>query len=384
MQMGYEQKNIMTARGIYIHLPFCLQKCLYCDFASYAGCGEYQEQYVQTVCAEIAERSGEMPAAKAATVYFGGGTPSLLSPPEIERIITALQKNGFWREPAEVTIEANPETVTFEKLQAYRSLGIDRISFGVQSLNDEELRLCGRVHSAAQALRAVEYAQEAGFQRVSLDLIFGLPGQTLASYRNTLRRAVATGVRHISVYGLTIEQGTPLERLLNEGKLTLPEEEESLLMYDFTIDYLAEQGLQRYEISNYAVPGEEARHNITYWSYLPYYGFGSAACSFDGDKRRTNSLIIEDYLSGNKEMEIEVLPPATMLGEFMFLGLRKTAGVSIEEVERRFDVEIMRKFADELQQYLENEYLIYDRNNKRLSLTRKGMQFGNAVFEIFV
>ena len=284
-------------QGVYIHTPFCLQKCLYCDFASYAGADtETMEKYVDAVCSEIMMRSNEVTIADQATLYFGGGTPSLLSEKLLAKLVEALQKNGCWLQPAEATIEVNPGTADLDKLRFFKDLGFDRISFGVQSLNDAELRAVGRIHTANEALDAITMAEKAGFTRVSADLIYGLPEQSLQTLKTSLQNLTAAGLQHLSVYGLTIEKNTPLAGMLDKGKVELPDEDCQLAMYELVQEYLEAQGLHRYEISNYAKPGFESRHNLGYWSHIPYLGVGLNASSYLDEKRFENPSDMKDYL----------------------------------------------------------------------------------------
>ena len=242
-------------QGVYIHTPFCLQKCLYCDFASYAGADtETMEKYVDAVCSEIMMRSNEVTIADQATLYFGGGTPSLLSEKLLAKLVEALQKNGCWLQPAEATIEVNPGTADLDKLRFFKDLGFDRISFGVQSLNDAELRAVGRIHTANEALDAITMAEKAGFTRVSADLIYGLPEQSLQTLKTSLQNLTAAGLQHLSVYGLTIEKNTPLAGMLDKGKVELPDEDCQLAMYELVQEYLEAQGL--------LVKVEEHVHNV--------------------------------------------------------------------------------------------------------------------------
>lgn len=377
------KKQWEQTQGIYIHIPFCMQKCLYCDFASFAGKSGLMHQYALAMVEEIRRRAGEMPIGERATVFFGGGTPSLLPIDDLKMIISVLKETGLWHEPAEVTMEMNPGTVDFAKLCQYRELGIDRVSFGVQSLNDEELKTIGRLHTASEALQAVEQASKAGFERISADLIYGLPSQTLTTFKDTLSTIVDSAISHLSVYGLTVEEGTPLAAMLAKGSLELPGEEEAEMMYDHTIRYLEEHGLHRYEISNFARTGQESRHNLVYWHYLPYYGFGSSACSYNGEQRMTNAADIESYISG-AEPTIEQLPARTSLAEFMFLGLRTTEGIDLSVAKERFGVDVMAMFGQEIEKYTNKEMLSFDSARNRLRLTKLGMKFGNEIFELFL
>ena len=291
-------------QAVYVHIPFCRQKCLYCDFASYAGCGRQQmEDYAEAVCLEIAGRAAEAGKVAAdATIYFGGGTPSTLPMDALAKIVNALKKHGFWRTPAEATIEVNPGTADLEKLRFFRSLGFDRISFGVQSLNDAELKTIGRIHSAAEALEAIQLAKAAGFERISADLIYGLPGQLLESLKATIERLLATGIEHMSVYGLIVEEGTPLAKLVDSGRLQLPDEDTAADMYDLVQQMLKSAGFKRYEISNYAKNEQYSRHNLVYWQYHPYAAFGAAAAGFDGRVRRSAVEMVVTYIKGVQQL----------------------------------------------------------------------------------
>lgn len=384
-------------QGIYVHIPFCLQKCLYCDFASYAGCtAKQQELYVEAVAAEIAARAEEADnTAASASIYFGGGTPSLLPTAAIARMVQALKEYGFWTAPVEATIEVNPGTADLNKLKQLRSLGFDRISFGVQSLKDGELRTIGRIHTAEQALAAIAAAREAGFARISADLIYALPGQSTASLQSTLEQLAATQIEHISVYGLIVEEGTPLAKLVAAGKLQIPSEDEAADMYELVQQFLQEQGFSRYEISNYAKNGQFSRHNSVYWQYYPYIAFGAAACGFDGVSRRTAAAAVDDYISQIQRLtpanwrastlyEVERLTAAMQLEEFMFMGLRRSEGANLREAQLRFGVDVMQRFAADLQPFLQQGLLIFDEQSQHLRLTEKGMAVGNQIFEVFV
>lgn len=395
---------MMPTQAIYVHIPFCRQKCLYCDFASYAGCSTQQMYaYADAVCAEIAGRAAEAErVADDATIYFGGGTPSTLPMDALEKIVSALKKYGFWRTPAEATIEVNPGTADLEKLRFFRKLGFDRISFGVQSLNDAELKTIGRIHSAAEALEAIQLAKEAGFKRISADLIYGLPGQLLESLKSTLERLLATGIEHMSVYGLIVEDGTPLAKLVDSGKLELPDEDTSADMYDFVQQMLKDAGFKRYEISNYAKNEQYSRHNLVYWQYHPYTAFGAAAAGFNGMVRRSAVEEVLPYIKGvnalygsectEKERQEaydklymeEELTNDELFGEFMFMGLRRAQGADLNEAKERFGIDVWERYRNELEPLAEHKLLVYDKDNGYLRLTEQGMAVGNQIFEIFV
>ncbi|MGM9529558.1 MAG: radical SAM family heme chaperone HemW [Phascolarctobacterium sp.] len=429
-------------QATYIHIPFCKQKCLYCDFASYACFGEQDmRDYTDALCHEIEVRAEEAAkVAAGATIYFGGGTPSVLPTDCLERLAATLKKRGFWQLPAEATIEVNPGTADLAKLKRLRAAGFDRVSFGVQSLQDAELRAIGRIHSAAEALAALDLARAAGFRRVSCDLIYGLPGQTLASLADTLQRLLATGMEHLSVYGLIVEEGTPLERLVASGKILLPDEDTAADMYELVQAKLAQAGFERYEISNYAKNGQYSRHNTVYWQYHPYIAFGAAACGFDvnddalNDVRKTyyanasqaiasqssspqNDAVAEtlasvgesaqmayrraaistvpEYIAAAKALtptnwrtselySIEELTSAQQLAEFMFMGLRRAQGADLAEAQTRFGVDVWQRYQGQLQPYLERGLVRYDAFGQCLQLTEAGMEIGNQIFAIFV
>ncbi len=381
-------KKNTEIQAVYVHIPFCVQKCSYCDFAS-SACHDIQvmERYTAALCREIAAGGAvHLPVAEQATIYFGGGTPSTLPTECIAKIVAALKQYGYWQKSAEATIEVNPGTADLTKLQTLWELGFDRISFGIQSLNNEELRTIGRIHSAEEALEALTLAKQAGFNRISGDLIYALPGQTPASLRKTLTGLTATGIEHISVYGLILEEGTPLYQLVEQGRLSLPDEDVAADMYELVQSYLKEQGYQRYEISNYAKAGQYSRHNMVYWRYQPYAAFGAAACGFDGQSRYIAPSRVEAYTEQSPKLQYEQerLTHAELLGEFMFMGLRKTEGVSLTEVRERFQVDVLTRFAEDLQPFFQRQLLIYDAAGDNLRLSEAGMELGNLVFEIFV
>ena len=383
--------------AVYVHIPFCKQKCLYCDFASYACFGEEEMRaYTEALCHEIEVRVEEASkVAAGATIYFGGGTPSVLPIDCLEQIVATLKACGFWQEPAEATIEVNPGTADLTKLKRLRAAGFDRISFGVQSLQDAELRGIGRIHSAQEALAAIDMARAADFGRISCELIYGLPGQTLASLENTVSRLIQTGIEHMSVYGLIVEEGTPLERLVSSGKILLPEEDTAADMYELVQSLLAKAGFERYEISNYAKNGQYSRHNTVYWQYHPYVAFGAASCGMEENCRRTAISTVPEYIAAAKALTpatwstselyyIEELTPAQQLEEFMFMGLRRSVGANLAEARARFGVDVWQRYQTQLAPFLERDYVRYDAVTERLYLTAKGMEIGNQIFTIFI
>ena len=384
-------------QAIYVHIPFCKQKCLYCDFASYACFGEREMRtYTDALCHEIEVRAEEASnVAFGATIYFGGGTPSVLPTDCLEGIVSTLKSCGFWQKPAEATIEVNPGTADVNKLKRLREAGFDRISFGVQSLQEAELRAIGRIHSAEEAIAAIDMARAAGFARISCDLIYGLPGQSLASLKDTICRITKTGIEHMSVYGLIVEEGTPLERLVNSGQMVLPDEDIAADMYELVQRLLAEAGFERYEISNYAKNGQYSRHNTVYWQYHPYIAFGAAACGMEKALRRTAASTVPEYIaaaqaltSGNwRTSELytsESLTLQQQLEEFMFMGLRRAAGADLAEARTRFGVDVWQRYQKELAPYIAQGLVGYEAAAERLYLTPAGMELGNQIFAIFI
>ena len=392
-----ESKAWRQYQAIYVHIPFCKQKCLYCDFASYACYGEMEMRtYTDALCHEIEVRAEEATnVASGATVYFGGGTPSVLLTDCLERIVSTLKVCGFWQNPVEATIEVNPGTADLEKLQRLCAAGFDRVSFGVQSLQDEELSAIGRIHSAQEALEAIDMVRAAGFARISCDLIYGLPGQSLASLKDTICRLTKTGIEHMSVYGLIVEEGTPLERLVTSGQMLLPDEDIAADMYELVQRLLAEAGFERYEISNYAKNGQYSRHNTVYWQYHPYIAFGAAACGMEKALRRTAASTVPEYIAAAQALTSanwrtselytsEGLTIQQQLEEFMFMGLRRAAGADLAEARARFGVDVWQRYQKELAPYIAQGLVGYEAAAERLYLTPAGMELGNQIFAIFV
>ena len=391
------------AAGVYIHIPFCKSRCSYCDFATdvYRD-GGVVERYVRALCREVESFSPQMnaddadrrsdrdlrhPFLSAAknvvridTVYFGGGTPSLLTPEQLERILTAVRA-GFDIDPAaEITMEMNPATVTAESLSAYRQLGVNRASFGVQTFNERDLKLLARGHDANDARGTYRLLRDAGFDNVSFDLIAGLPGQTMDDWRRNLDEAVAMRPEHLSLYLLEVHEGTPLAEQLRSGRRPMPNEDLAAEMYEMMIDTLGGVGYEQYEISNFALPGYESRHNTKYWRLEPVYGFGVSAHSFDGHERYANDRDTAKYVervekSGSAEVHRERIDQAS---ETAFLGLRLNEGIGLDSYESRFGIDLRGKIAG----LLENDLVEID--GGRLRLTRKGMLFSNEVFAEFV
>jgi oxygen-independent coproporphyrinogen-3 oxidase len=334
--------------SLYIHYPFCLRKCLYCAFNSISDAPCTGDDFLAGLLSELKMRSG-MPekGSSATTLYLGGGTPSLLEPCQVERIIDAAAKYYALSPEAEITLECNPGTVTAEKLAAFRAAGVNRLSLGVQSFDDDFLERLGRAHTAGQALAAFRAAREAGFDNIGIDLIHSLPGQSLAQWQSELLHACKLSPEHLSLYGLTVEEGTPFALLAETGKLLLPDEEESACMYEKSAEILGASGYEQYEIANFARPGFRSRHNSGYWQRRPFLGFGAGAHSYlrlpGNGVRFSNTERVEDYL---QLLSRDCLPTSESrdlsrdeaMAESLFLGLRLTEGVSLERFREEFSV----------------------------------------------
>lgn len=369
-------------QGIYIHIPFCVQKCNYCDFASYkVSSRSVMEQYINRLVEEIGQKKVSLPVDERATIYFGGGTPSILPVFLLEKIVNALKERKLWKTPKEVTLEANPGTVNTAKLQAYRAMGIDRLSLGIQSFQDDELCTMGRIHTAEKAKETIAMAREAGFLHCNGDLIYGYPGQTVERVEDSLAQLIATGVDHISVYGLTVEKGTLLEKQLAAQVLQLPDEEAAGDMYDCIIQMLQAAGYVRYEISNFARPGHASRHNQVYWHYNPYLAFGAAATGFDGKNRFTNPSRVQDYINGKATAE-EVLTNAEREEELVLMNLRTAKGLSLTEFNERVGKNFRDEYGPALAHCLAQGWVT--EKGGRICPTAQGMRYGNLLFESFL
>lgn len=372
--------------AVYVHLPFCKQKCKYCDFNSYAGLSSLYGAYVDALISEISARASGLSKKNVGSVYIGGGTPTLLDPSYIDRILSAVEKHFVLADGAEISIEANPETISASKLASIKNTGVNRISIGFQSLDEGLLGLLGRKHSAEQAVDAFKVARSAGFENISVDLIFGIPGQSLAGWAMTLEQAVALDPEHISCYGLAVEPNTALEREIALGKLQALDEDLQADMFAYTMESLEESGYEHYEISNYARPGRQCRHNLVYWDNSDYIGFGAGAHSKIGNKRFYNVLKPGNYIkaaaTGTPVYETTELSEDDMISETLFLGLRKMKGVSLGEFNIRFGRRLQDIYSAQVKELTDNGLI--KQKNGLLKLTRKGILLGNEVFSRFV
>ena len=373
----------METISLYIHIPLCVKKCAYCDFASFAGRMGQRDRYVQAVCREIRAQAAFFGRRSVATIFFGGGTPTLLSGEQIQAIMQTVRDCFDVLPDAEISMEGNPGTLNMENLRAYRQAGVNRLSLGVQSMDNELLKAIGRIHTAAEAEHAVRMAREAGFDNLNLDLMYGLPGQTARQWEETLHHAIALAPEHMSCYSLILEEGTPLYDSVNAGACApLPDEDEMERMDALTLRLLREAGYGRYEVSNFAKPGRECRHNIVYWECLPYLGVGLNAHSDMDGRRFYNPASWEDYLAmaeGNmlsREQEGNSSADERMF-ERMMMGLRQTRGVDAQRFACDFGVQIEDVWPETIARMRRGNLM--DTNKKRFFLTERGMQVMNGV-----
>jgi oxygen-independent coproporphyrinogen III oxidase len=389
--------------GIYIHIPFCRSRCSYCDFATDIYNGALAEKYVDAVVQEIKKFQVPSPKSqvfsndqskiqnlksKIDTVYFGGGTPSLLKPQQLEKLLDAVYSRFDVSTDAEITMEMNPGTLTLDVLKDFRSLGVNRASYGGQTFNDRELARLGGMHTAEDVRTTLKLLRESGFENTSFDLITGLPGQTLKDWERNLDEALALRPEHLSLYLLEVHEGTPLAQHIREGKQPVPDEDLAAEMYLLMLDKTARAGYVQYEISNFSLEGFASRHNIKYWLCEPVYGFGCSAHSFDGvNFRWSNERDTARYVSmidteGKAIVEETLLSEKERQAENIFLGLRLLRGVDLEEHEKRFGVDVRTEYGEELERLIDAE-LIEIKSNI-MKLTRKGALLSNEVFSVFV
>ena len=413
--------------GIYVHIPFCVKKCDYCDFISYSNCFDMQERYVEKLLEEIEEKKDLLRNNFISTIYIGGGTPSAIKPELIKKILDKIydvtgieieknngafngvkkiieneKKNDENKNEIEITIEVNPGTITKNNLQMYKNCGINRLSIGLQSTDDAILKEIGRIHNYEQFLDTYKWAEEAGFENINVDLMLGLPGQDIEILKNSLENVVNLKPipKHISVYSLIVEEGTKIERRIDSGELSLPDDEEERRQYHYMKNFLELNGYKHYEISNFAKPGFESKHNMNCWEQKQYVGFGVSAHSYVNGVRYANTSDLKEYLNvDNVKNEFEVnfenkngfaiiktieetQNKLDMEKEFMMLGLRKLDGVSVSKFEQKFGENPIYLFRNELQKLVEEDLLEVDLDDIRL--TSKGLDLANLVWEEFV
>ena len=326
-------RSVVTKTGgIYIHVPFCQSRCIYCDFYSTTYGMEWKRSYIDALKREMHLRRAEIDNSRVPTLYIGGGTPSHLPTSLLQEMFQAIHENFTLMEDAEVTVEANPDDVSPEWLAALRNTPVNRISMGVQTFSDSLLRFLNRRHSSSQAIEAVKLCQDAGYSNISLDLIYGLPGQTFQDWKNDVQQLLALGVPHLSAYALSFEEGTVLGRMLQDGSVDEASDELSWQMYEYLMDETKDAGMEHYEISNFAKPGMHSRHNSSYWNGSPYLGLGPGAHSYDGDSiRRSNNTSLKDYIQATADVphQDEVLTPQEQYNELVMTRLRTSQGLDL-------------------------------------------------------
>jgi len=378
-----KNKNI----GVYIHIPFCVKKCNYCDFPSFPGMEHYFKGYTKALCREIETVSAKYPDSVIDTVFFGGGTPSVLPANLVSEIIDALYRNFDVAENAEISIEVNPGTVTPEKAETYKEININRISIGLQSASNSLLRFMGRIHTEEMFEECIGIFRKYGFGNINADVIFGVPGQTMEDWQKTINLVLEKGVTHVSCYSLKIEEDTPWYELNKKGELPRADEDLEREMYYWAIKRLNDAGFKHYEISNFAKPGFECRHNMKYWTCKPYLGFGAAAHSYIDDMRYSNTENPAEYISriceGKSPVKTrEEIGADEKLSERFILGLRLIDGVDLKKIEREFGSEALRKYDGRIK-ILEEKALVSTENGM-LKLTNLGLDFANQVWVEFI
>lgn len=376
--------------GLYIHIPFCRKKCKYCDFLSFPCTSEqvYRE-YVTALCMEMDSRREDCESYVVDSVFIGGGTPSLISPEDIRRLMDTVRKDFHLAEDAEITIETNPASITQAKLDAYLASGINRISIGIQSFDNHILRRLGRLHDKNEAFQKIQMVRKSGFTNINIDLMFGIPEQSMKTWLDTIRQGIFLGPQHISLYSLQLEKGTPLYKEVYEDKLFAPTPE--ILdreMYHEAIRLLRQAGYVHYEISNTAFPGKESKHNLKYWSYDEYLGLGPGASSFFGGQRFKNHGKMNRYIDAIKkhqvpmdERSIERYSEQEEMGIYVFTGLRKAEGISLDDFRQRFERDLFSVYDPAI---LRRYKGLLKLSENQLYLTDAGMDVSNTVMAEFV
>ena len=381
-------QQLLETVSLYVHIPFCHTRCHYCDFNTYAGMLPLREPYVRALLTEIGMAGAltKLPGGKprrSRTIFFGGGTPSLLSVSQVSRILDACYNNFAVDEDAEITLEANPGTLSREQLVGLRAAGVNRLSMGAQSFDAELLKTLGRIHSPKDITQAVRDAQAAGFTSINVDFMFGLPGQTMRHWRETIERALDLHIEHLSLYSLIIEEGTPFYTWTHEGRITPGDEDLCADMYEYADERLHAAGYVNYEISNWSLPGFQSRHNLTYWHNFPYIGMGAGAYSSFGGRRFSNVREPAEYIRMLKaqqwpEVESETVDKAQAMSETAFLALRTAQGLHLPTFEQRFALPFAQFAGDRL--HMVEEAGLLERETEWLRLSKRGRLLGNEVF----
>ena len=378
----------MSVAGIYIHIPFCRSRCSYCDFATGLHENDLAERYVQAVASEISTGSVVAEQPRIDTIYFGGGTPSLLKPHQLELLLSAVNSRFCVDDNVEITMEMNPGTVDADLLKQFRLLGVNRASFGAQTFDDKELAKLGRSHTTADTLKTFSDLRSAGFNNISFDLIAGLPGQTLERWQQNVNQALELRPEHLSFYLLEVHEGTPLAEHIRRGTQPQPDADLAAIMYEWMLGRASEAGYDHYEISNLCLRGFASRHNTKYWTGEPYFGFGCSAHSYDGQQRRwSNERDINRYLTAVESdaspiVEQQLLSTADLRSEAVFLGMRLMRGVDTRQYADAFGVDLRATHQEEIDRFIDAGLVAVE--GDLLKLTRAGALMSNEVFAAFI
>ncbi|MDR0269011.1 radical SAM family heme chaperone HemW [Paenibacillus sp.] len=372
---------------VYIHIPFCTNKCFYCDFNSYVLKDQPVMAYLQGLEREMERTVKEVPPGEIKSIFVGGGTPTVLKPDEMEYFLKTVRTYfPNWSDTIEFSMEANPGTTDLEKLSVMREGGVNRVSFGVQSFNNGLLERIGRIHDTDDVYQSLENARKAGFENMSIDLMFGLPNQTVEMLAESVDKALALGLPHYSIYSLKVEENTLFHTMYKKNQLPLPSEDEELQMYLLLMNRMKEAGYEQYEISNFAKPGYHSRHNMAYWLNEDYYGLGAGAHGYIGRQRHMNIKGVNPYTEATKEelprLESFTVPKEEAMEDFMMVGLRVLSGVSEQHFREQFGLSIEDVFAKPLHKMLDAGLL--DKTEAGYRLSEKGLLFGNDVFGEFI
>lgn len=371
--------------GIYLHIPFCKKRCIYCDFFSTTQ-GEKKEIYVEALCQELEIRKNYLKGEPIETIYLGGGTPSQLSDKELSLLFDTITRQFEVKENAEITFEANPDDLSLDYLKLLRAFPVNRISIGVQTFNDKKLKMLNRRHTALQAYEAINRCQQVGFTNISLDLIYGLPGETLADWQNDLKTAFQLPISHLSAYHLMYEQGTPLWNLWEKQQIQAVDEELSTVFFEELIQRTRDAGFEQYEISNFSLPGYHSRHNSSYWEGIPYLGCGASAHSFDGFSRQWNVAELDTYIqgvsNGTLQFEKEELDLETRYNEYVMTHLRTARGFSPAQIQAQFGDQLYHYAMKMAQRHLQNKNLEW--HNENIKLSHQGIFISDGIMSDFM
>ncbi|HRM37297.1 MAG TPA: radical SAM family heme chaperone HemW [Trichococcus flocculiformis] len=371
----------------YLHIPFCEHICFYCDFNKVFLEGQPVDEYVDALIKEMQLSKQLHPEETLSTFYIGGGTPTTLNERQLEKLLNGIRSTYSLPKSAEFTMEANPESVSFEKLKIMRDYGVNRLSMGVQSFNNDILKKIGRIHTAEQVYTSVADARKAGFDNMTIDLIFRLPNQTMADFEDSLKKALELDLPHYSIYALILENKTVFYNLMRQGKLPLPSEDTEADMYALAIETMTKNGRNQYEISNFALPGYESQHNLTYWKNETYFGFGAGAHGYIDGIRYHNHGPIQQYLAPLRENNLPIIRQQQLskneqMEEEMILGLRTMAGVSQQHFAEKFQTSLLDQYASVISDLVTEGLLMLD--GDRIRLTQRGVFLGNEVFRSFL